>query len=303
MSVIDSSLALFLVKRLTLSSDVFNTHALNSVLPTEKDSYCIMRKVNQGSLKFSYHLVRKLAIKLYKDPLNMRESIREDNKGKAGVYCWLNRVNGKSYIGSGDPLYVRLSDYYQKWYYFTRGNLYITRALSKYGMSNFYLSILEYTTGQALIKCEQKWIDLIKPEYNINPKAGNTKDYKHTEKSVEKMRQAALGKTHSKEVKRLMSETRKGVNNPFYGKKHSKEAIASLSYAASSRTKQPKAGVEVKITDLHTNITTVYESIRKAASAIDSDIKTLSRREKSQREKGINTPFRSRYTIVFKRVL
>ena len=53
--------------------------------------------------------------------------------------------------------------------------------------------------------------------------------------------------------------------------------------------------------DLETKLTVTYESIRKAAKAINSDIKSLSRWEKSQLEKGINTPYRKRYMIVFNR--
>lgn len=29
-----------------------------------------------------------------------------------GVYAWENKINNKIYVGSGDPLYLRLSDYY-----------------------------------------------------------------------------------------------------------------------------------------------------------------------------------------------
>jgi group I intron endonuclease len=177
----------------------------------------------------------------------------------------------------------------------------VVRALNKYGMINFSLVILEYTNSDNVISCEQKWIDLLKPEYNINLVAGNSTGYIHTAESLEKIRQATLGRTHTKEVRQLMSCSRKGVNNAFYGKKHSEETIASLRLAAANRTKLPVQGVEVEITDLVTNLTTSYESIRKAAKAIDSDIKTLSRREKSQLENGINTPYRGRYVIIFKR--
>jgi hypothetical protein len=53
------------------------------------------------------------AIKVYDDPLNQRPQVREENNGKVGIYAWVNKVNNKVYVGSGDPLYVRLSDYYQ----------------------------------------------------------------------------------------------------------------------------------------------------------------------------------------------
>jgi hypothetical protein len=39
------------------------------------------------------------------------------------------------------------------------------------------------------------------------------------------MRNISLGRTHTDEVKRLMSENRKGENNPFFGKKHNTETI------------------------------------------------------------------------------
>nr|YP_009262017.1 GIY-YIG endonuclease [Chrysoporthe austroafricana]AMX22092.1 GIY-YIG endonuclease [Chrysoporthe austroafricana] len=113
--------------------------------------------------------ISELGIKTYENPKESRELIRKDNNGKIGVYCWFNNINGRYYIGSGNPLYSRLSDYYQDWYYLSRASTYIVRALSKYGMDNFSLVILEYTTSDDLILCEQKWMDLLKPVYNLNP--------------------------------------------------------------------------------------------------------------------------------------
>jgi group I intron endonuclease len=148
-------------------------------------------------------------------------------------------------------------------------------------------------------------MDLLKPEYNINPQAGNSKGYKHTPESIEIMRSLALGRKHSDQVKNLMSESRKGINNSFYSagkKKHTSEALNLMKNTALNRTKLSKpGGIQVEITDLETKLTDTYDSIRKAANAINSDIKSLSLRAKSQLEKGINTPYRGRYLIVFKR--
>jgi group I intron endonuclease len=168
-------------------------------------------------------------------------------------------------------------------------------------MVNFSLVILEYTTSDSLIKCEQKWMDLLKPEYNLSPKAGNSKGYIHTPESIEITRSLALGRKHSDQVKKLLSESRKGINNSFYGQKHTTEALNLIRNTALNKTKLSKPGIEVVVTDLETKLTSTYESIRKAANAINSDIKSLSRREKSQLEKGINTPYRGRYIIVFNR--
>jgi len=49
----------------------------------------------------------------YDDPVNQREQVRKDNKDKAGIYGWVNKINNKIYIGSGSSLYKRISDYYQ----------------------------------------------------------------------------------------------------------------------------------------------------------------------------------------------
>jgi len=63
--------------------------------------------------KYNDNIVFKYAVKIYTDPLNQRNLIRSDNNGKIGIYSWINKINGKIYIGSGDPLYLRISDYYQ----------------------------------------------------------------------------------------------------------------------------------------------------------------------------------------------
>ena len=165
-------------------------------------------------------------------------------------------------------------------------------------MFNFSLYILEYTDYDNLIVCEQKWIDILKPVYNLSPTAGSSKGYKHSAESVDKIRIATLGRTHTKEVKTCMSDNRIKEKNPFYGKKHSASTIEKLKNIASSRGYLPVSGFEVEITNLETKVTTVYSTIRKAASAIDTDIKTILRREKSQNEKAIHTPYRKKNILL-----
>jgi hypothetical protein len=115
------------------------------------------------------------------------------------------------------------------------------------------------------------------------------------------MRVAALGRKQSEDVKKSMSLNRKQENNSFFGKKHKEESIVLMKKAALNRDKLPKPGIEVEITDLETKLTNSYSSIRQAALALNSDIKTILRREKLQIEKGINTPYRKRYFITIKR--
>ena len=53
------------------------------------------------------------------------------------------------------------------------------------------------------------------------------------------MRNAALGRKHSENVKKNMSESRKGVNNPFFGKIHTEISLALIKTAAANRVNLP----------------------------------------------------------------
>jgi len=141
----------------------------------------------------------------------------------------------------------------------------------------------------------------LKPEYNINPIAGNIEGYKHSIESKEKIRIASLGRKHTEAVKQIMSNSCKWVNNPFLGKIHSNKSSALIKAATLNRKSVPISSIEVEVIDLYINITTVYKSIHKAAIAINSEIKTILRREKDQKEKGINTPYKKQYMINKKR--
>nr|QDG01213.1 GIY-YIG endonuclease [Scytalidium sp.] len=107
----------------------------------------------------------------------------------------------------------------------------------------------------------------------------------------------STGRKHTDEVKDLMSQNRRGINNPFYNKKHTFETLEKLKDIARNRDYTPVKGLEVEITDLETKITNTHSSIREAAKFLDYDIKTLLRREASQLNKGTNKPYRNRYII------
>jgi len=64
----------------------------------------------------------------------------------------------------------------------------IYKALLKYKHQNFTLDIIEYCEPGLLISKQQHYIDKFKPEYNLNPKAGSSLGYKHTGKTLEKMK-------------------------------------------------------------------------------------------------------------------
>jgi len=102
---------------------------------------------------------------LYPDAFLNKGIILKDNKNK-GVYRWVNKVNGSSYIGSSVNLDQRLRGYFS-FSFITRslakGKSLIYSAILKHGYSNFQLEILEYCDPENAISREQYYMDLLKP--------------------------------------------------------------------------------------------------------------------------------------------
>jgi len=98
-----------------------------------------------------------------------KSRIYEENRNKSGVFRLVNKINGKSYVASSISLSNTFSIYYSlgSLKREVKGSIIIYRALLKYGYSNFSLHILEYCEPSILIKREQYYINLLKPEYNI----------------------------------------------------------------------------------------------------------------------------------------
>lgn len=234
---------------------------------------------------------------IYLDPLSQRKEILKETNGKSGVYCWINRLNGNYYIGSSINLNNRLNDYFQPWYYKDRLNLVIVRAIKKYGLGNFALVILEVTKPEDTLPREQYYLDTLEPEYNILDTAGNSLGYKQTPESIEKMRSKALGRKHSEEVRKTMSENRRGENNNFYGKNHSEESLVKLREIAKNRSKDPRPGLLVEVTDLENNKRIIYTSIRAAARSLGCNVSTLLSRESRASKK----PYKGKYVITINR--
>jgi group I intron endonuclease len=104
-------------------------------------------------------------------------------ESKTGIYQLVNLINGKTYVGSSVNLIRRINEYLNPLYItrnIKKGNSAIMNALLKYGYINFGIRILEiidFYSNQSkserkshMLAKEQHFMDLIKPEYNINKK-------------------------------------------------------------------------------------------------------------------------------------
>ena len=161
-------------------------------------------------------------------------------------------------MGSANDLYRRFRIYYSLLSIekiLNKSKSHILGAILKYGHSKFILEILEYCDSKDLIKREQYYIDLLKPEYNILKIAGSSFGRAHTKETKAKIALAMLGKKHSDETRKKISEQRLGKSRP----------------KGSGRPSQ-----KIEVLDLLTNERTIYDSIGATALALGIKQSTIS---------------------------
>lgn len=169
---------------------------------------------------------------------------------KIGVYCVLNIIDNKKYIGSSWYVGVRLWEHYNDLIKNKHYNCRLQRAFNKHEEENFEFHLLEICNKDELLNREQYYMDLFESYnkiygYNICPTANRTVI---SEETREKLKQANGGenngfynKKHTKETKKRFSKLRKGKKkgkenpnygnrgskNPLFGKKHPKEWLVN----------------------------------------------------------------------------
>lgn len=105
----------------------------------------------------------------------------------------VNLITGHTYVGSA--ITGRMNVRFHKHLYGGSGSKRVFQAVQKYGLSNFAFVVLDtipsvvtQDDNTALLAIENKYIQLIKPEYNLAPEAGNTFGYMHSEEDKARMK-------------------------------------------------------------------------------------------------------------------
>lgn len=186
--------------------------------------------------------------------------------------------NGKKYIG------VTCQDLQNRW---RNGQGYAScplfyKAITKYGWNNFKHEIL-FTglTKEEAIKKEIELIAMYKSNdsnYGYNIENGGNGVGKHSQETIEKIKQSNIGKNkgktvwlgrrHSQETKLKLSEIAKlrtGSKKPFYGKRHTEETKEKLRQINLGK----KYGEETKrkLSKVHKGIPLSEEHKRKISEA------------------------------------
>jgi group I intron endonuclease len=119
-------------------------------------------------------------------------SYREVLKNKSGVYCFINTVNDKLYIGSAKDLYLRLIEHLSN----RKSNIALQNAMLKHGLDKFNFGVLEYftydskvTSHKALTDLETSYIEKYSFDrlYSFMRTATSLTGYKHTDEAKLKM--------------------------------------------------------------------------------------------------------------------
>ena len=208
-------------------------------------------------------------IKIYNNFKEAKDQIKKDQKGKTGVYCLVNLINGHIYIGSSVNLAVRMSNYLNTTYLKNRknNNMPIIQALLKYGQENFAILIVEYVDIENLSVRETFYITHFLPYYNVLKQGYSSLGYKHTEATKKLLSELAQNKVHSEKTKSLISKALVGENNPFYNKSHSMDAKLRMIEANSA--------YPVYIYNSFKKLLVIFPSVKTLANLINSNHATI----------------------------
>lgn len=242
----------------------------------------VKRHISRGLPKFYLK-----SIVIYNNAKLQKINIFKDNINKSFVYRWVNKINGKDYLGSTSNARKRLSTYYDI-SSLNLVNMPIYKAILKYGHVNFSFEIVEYCEAKDVVNREQYYLDKFDFYYNILEKANSLLGFKHTTETLNKMkgRQSALGYRHSQntldrlrqyqtnrkhsidnitKMRKLWAE-RKGINKIF-------SEVSELK--TNSVIKPKNKGKLVLVKNIETNIIIEFKSISSAALSLNVQRSTL----------------------------
>ena len=177
---------------------------------------------------------------------------REIFENLSGIYCIVNKINNKVYIGQTKQKFVK-----RYWHHLwclrknKHDNRYLQKSFNKYGGQNFkFIVIHVLCTNEDINELEKNYIkkyNSFKNGYNLTLGGDGALGCKMPKDYVEKMRErnriANLGKKHSEETKRIMSSKR--IENLKNGQKHNWAKITKED-VIEMRTKYMNGELETK---------------------------------------------------------
>jgi len=130
-------------------------------------------------------------------------------------------------------------------------------------------------------------LDLLKPLYNILKTAGSSLGHKHSEETKEKIKAAALNRSEEALIRELLLKLNSSPEQL--------EHLAKLNSSPEQKARIAKLATAVVVTELVSEVSVEYESLRQAARELKPHPETLRRCIKAQK------PFLDKYLITYKK--
>ncbi len=193
------------------------------------------------------------------------------------IYKITNKINGKIYIGQTRNSLTK------RWYEhrFTNKTSPIHLAILKYGSENFSIEQIDVANSkEELTKLEQHWMDLYKSKtpngYNILD-AGNAPEMNEEVKKLlkEKCGKVWLGKRHSENTKKKMSEAALGKPKSELAKSNMRKPKSEEHKNAMKKPKSEEGRLNIRASAhkrsrrIVDQFGTVYNSIREASRLLN----------------------------------
>lgn len=210
-----------------------------------------------------------------------------------GIYKIKNVINGDFYLGSSGNIIKRFSSHKRALIKGTHHNIKLQNAWNKYGEKAFKFIIFKKCLKPNLLILEQKYIDELKPIYNISKDAtapmNGRKHSKKTRKflsNLHKGNKYNLGRKWTEEQRKNILSKRIGSKRSLKTRrKMSKTAKKINSIGRIDRTKQYK-----KVVDSNGM---VYDSMSEAARITGSSVSAICDNLKGRSKK-------TKYGLTFK---
>jgi len=172
---------------------------------------------------------------------------------KSGIYKISSKIKPiRVYVGSAINIPGRWATHLSRLKNNKHHSKKLQRHFNKYGIDDLVFSIMENCEKENLLPIEQRYIDFIKPYFNICPTAGSSFGIKLSEEHKNKIKKAFADKVYSDEDlekfksfkgKKHSEETKAKISKSNKGKVCSKEARENMSKAA--KGKQIRLGAKL----------------------------------------------------------
>lgn len=141
---------------------------------------------------------------------------------QAGIYSFVNLVNGKRYIGQAVDIDRRIKSHYLRLIRSVDDALKLQNAWNKYGYQNFVVETLISAEEEHTKEYLKSWLDYLEKDYiqyydshkngyNCTDGGEGNLGYVHSDETKQKQRIKRLGKPLSNETKIKMSKSLKGL--------------------------------------------------------------------------------------------